>query len=1039
MPNLQPYAGTLRGGQYAYTGFLGFVPQTVVFTALVNMSAFTYPLKTITFDTVTVGAYTAIKQDMTVLVYHQGTTTLKGRLRVAAGASSSTVLQVNEFAKGTLDLRDNDTLVVVSEYRIWDKLVEAAAAFRKDSRITFTNQTDDYKPVANGGGAWFGLCDDGQTYATIQFDWTTSFTTDPESAGTRTYALAASDATVTMGSLTSSTVTLRVPYGFRHLQLTVTDSTNGASAVKQIPVDVYHRTLRPPLAVQADTLTMDVQRGASLTFRLPKGSEATIANLPDGALVGYFEDERYGGTKVSYGSNAPTARSHIKFIGFLTRDSITLSPDEADVTFEAESPLAILEQTAALTQLMIRDSTPDNWQDLKGLTVNLALAYLWYWHASIATAFDFLWVSGTDLAYSRLAVEDTSSVAGQLRDIASSINVQLTCDRLGRLMLVRDPNYDSLASRAARTTTYALTTADVMEAGIEREHRRAVKFVRGEAITPGTSTAAQRPVFSNAPGNAPGEGTQSETFTRKIATQSEINRLTGEHLARLNGTFYDETTRAITLVPKGTRLRLPDGYDVFDPAYREFVTLALAATTNPRGVAFTADERWTVESVSVTYDPETGAKDVELTIDHETHGVPGVSHFPPPTPSFDLPPLDTTFPGFDLYIPPVDVTVIPPNVIPAKIFGVGRAEGDVFICTSIDLATGNGDWTRTGNGLTGAGQNIHALSDPYNYFRYFLLTETGLWRCDDAWNGAPTWDQVATNLEIFGNASSRGRQLQMSHNKQGWIAIMAGMAAIAVSFDYGTTWHRRRVDGLAYSTATVYNGVNQAYFADLALAGHNSSSVGWLWSFVSGIYGDGINYGRMFRSTDWGLTWTQAWVTGPGAFYRVHVPYSKPGGAPNLNDSSQIIWLLRPSDGAVYTAVAGVQQCWFVPLMDDGGLSYSMASLQSFTLDSTYGWAIHGYGASRAIHKTTTGFCSWVSTGHGAGREGTNVRGFSSNPDYAIYWYNQLGGSPGGLVITLDSFATSTLVSAQLIAAGITLADVVYSEFNLSDWIPTRG
>ncbi len=155
MPDLTAQATTFRSGRFSFTGHIGTIPQTVIFSRAVNMATISYPATTITFDDAYsgAGAYTDVVEGMTVLVYDGDTTTLKGMLRVATGGASSTVLQVNEFSQGSLHLEDNDRFDVLGEYRIWDKLVAANEAFDKDSRTTYSDQTDNYAPVANGGGA----------------------------------------------------------------------------------------------------------------------------------------------------------------------------------------------------------------------------------------------------------------------------------------------------------------------------------------------------------------------------------------------------------------------------------------------------------------------------------------------------------------------------------------------------------------------------------------------------------------------------------------------------------------------------------------------------------------------------------------------------------------------------------------------------------------------------------------------------------------------------------------------------------------------
>lgn len=637
MPDLTGQATTFRAGNYGYRGYLAVVPQTVVCTATVDSTP-TFPAMSLTM-TVTSGDAADIERGMTVRVESSGGT-FKGLLRVAStGTLNATTLPINEVAAGTVNIAATDVLKIVSEWRIWDKLVSATAALNKDSRLAYSDQLADPPPVANGGGAAVGWIDSGSS-VNIAFDASASFAVDPDNVAGLTYSWDFVDGTPS--SSASATPTVSFPAGFRWVKLTVTDATNSKTAEKFIPVWAFDQSTYSPAPVIMSSLDGDANSGWRASFELVDSS-ASISTLPDGALVVYVERETYGGAEASYGSNAP-ARSNIKFIGYLTQDSITIEPDSDTVRFEAVGPLGILEQTPALTQLMISDSTPANWQEVKTLTVARALWYLWHWQTTVGTLFDTLAIDGGslgNLSLLRIAVTDVSSAAGQLRDIASATNLLVSADRLGRLTFVREFDYLDSTDRNARTKTYDLTTADVMVADITRVHRGTTKFVRGEGLT-----AAGAAVFSNAPGNAPSPiGPASDTFSRQIVSnQADLNTRTGLHFARVNALYNGQ------FVPRGVNLTLPDGYDVFDPAYCEAVTLTLAASTNKRGVSFTSSTRWTVPRVSISHDAERGAKTVRLTIDHETTGVAGVTYVPPVAadiglniPSFDF---GFEFPGF---------------------------------------------------------------------------------------------------------------------------------------------------------------------------------------------------------------------------------------------------------------------------------------------------------------------------------------------------------------------------------------------------------
>ena len=172
----------------------------------------------------------------------------------------------------------------------------------------------------------------------------------------------------------------------------------------------------------------------------------------------------------------------------------------------------------------------------------------------------------------------------------------------------------------ARATAYNFTTADIISIDIDTEHRGTVKMVRGDGITIDDASA-----YSVAPGKAPAPlGTGIGSLSRQIvADQDDLNVRTGLAFAKENS-LHDGL-----FVPRGVPLELPDGYDVFDFALGDWVTLTLAASTNGRGRAYTTATRWYIEGVSVAYDHEAGAKDITLTISHETAGADGVTDPPP--------------------------------------------------------------------------------------------------------------------------------------------------------------------------------------------------------------------------------------------------------------------------------------------------------------------------------------------------------------------------------------------------------------------------
>lgn len=614
MPDHSIYADIIRGNDFRFKGYLATLPYTVVLrTAFDPSGAVTYPLLELEYSDLNgdgYGDYTEIFQGMLVKVYDGTTTRVKGILRVAVGGITSTIIPVNEFSQIEIDIVSGDAIEVIDVYQIKDKLVAANDAFNKDSRLTYIAQGEDPPPVANGGGVWFGHVDPGQDYATVVLDASTSFTVDPDTSSL-SYIWFNEDCTITLGDNNTSSITIQVPVGFRHVRLNVIDTTNGNGMYKNIPIYVFDRGVNQPLHVLMNRRRSTKRTGWTIEFELPADEEAALDTFPDGCLVVYWEDEYRDGRRQSYGS-ALENRSHIKFVGYLVRDEISIDFTGNTVRFEAVSPLQILEQTPALNQLLVNDATPTDWTQIKTLSINRAYWYLAYWHSTFMEYFDFIWSPTGEHGnntYPRLAVSDIDNLAAQLRDIADAVNHEVTCDALGRLLFTRKLNYQPLSDRDDKITTWEFWQRDILRLIIPREHRGRVKYVLALGLTAaGADLQAQS-------GSAPaGYGTASETLDRQIVTSiTDLEQRAAWHLAALNGLYYG------LYVPQDVTIELPDEFDVFDPAYNEWLTIILPDTTNARRVSFTEDDRWILEEVEVVYDNDLRSKSVTIVVDHETY------------------------------------------------------------------------------------------------------------------------------------------------------------------------------------------------------------------------------------------------------------------------------------------------------------------------------------------------------------------------------------------------------------------------------------
>lgn len=592
---------------YRYRGYLTVVPEAVVLEGTLTATP-TYPALTLAY-TLTAGDEADVLADMEVEIYSSANV-FKGRLRVAQGGTiSSTSLPVNEFSRGRLDIVSGDKFKVLRSWRIRDRLVAANATFDKDSRVTYTDQNEHIAPVACAGGPWAGFVDAGQSYATLELSAAESYTVDLDSGGAFSVLWDVGDGTITVGTDTDETITVRFPTGSRWVQLTVEDEDNGATSVYYFPVVVHNYTNARPHEVIVSTLDGERTAGWRCSFQLPAGAD--IEDLPDGALIIYHEDEYYGGVKGSYG-HPVSNRSRIKFTGYVTADTITVDVFTNEVSFEAVGPLGILENLPGFSQVLEEVSSPTNWQEYEGLTVYQVIIYILRTGTTLSQLFDIV-LRGDDAIYPAIYIQKAVPLQ-QVHELADGMSWELTCDRTGRLMFSRKLTRLDSTDRNAATTTATLTADDRIRITARREHRGSVNTLLARGFAAGNSPY---PMWSKAPGDAPDEAPGEVVIERLIeGNQSTLNDL--------SGWAYAEQNKRLNGLPAPTiDAELPGGYDCID-FYPEWLKLTVDAANNKRGVGLSA-QRGLPERISVIRDASAGSKSITLSWQCETDGAAGIA------------------------------------------------------------------------------------------------------------------------------------------------------------------------------------------------------------------------------------------------------------------------------------------------------------------------------------------------------------------------------------------------------------------------------
>ncbi|MFN8452033.1 MAG: hypothetical protein U0521_26425 [Anaerolineae bacterium] len=836
MPDLEIIQqSVLRYGDYALEGgYLSIVPRSVVFSRAVNMATIGDQLTAITFDNAYsgAGAYTDVQEDMEIEVHDGNNDAIKGRLRVAYGGATSTIIQVNEVSKGRLQVVDNDRFDVLDEFRLRDKLVGATDTFPKDSRREYVDEGEEPAPAIIVGGAPVGWLDPITGVLEVDFDASGSYSTDPDNTGGLTYLWDVADGTITVGVDTDDSITVTFDTStthFRHVTLTVTDADTGKTTVRKIPVWSHDEDNLPIIVTKAD-YGFDRTRGDwSATFTLD-GDGVDIDSLRDGCFVVYWEVERYGGGTapglISYG-NEFAGRSNVKFAGYLRRETISINPDNDTLTIEAISPLAKLGELAGFSQVLDTTTNPATWQQDERVTINKLLWYVQHYHSTFDKCHDLV-VPDTDYDFPDFSIQQ-STMLEQLREVAAGVSCIVLCDATGRVIIKRNLQRATTSERNAAGVTLDMAAQDLREVpNLVYEHAYQYNSVLLKMFT-----TAGNPMLSIAPGEAPAEAPDRSTFERGIGVdQSEANAIAGFVFAELNSLYNGIP------VPKGVTLKPHAGYGVLDPAYPMWLQMTLAATTNKRGRSLNGD-KFICTKVDITTDPETGLKDITWTLDHETYGYQGVTRAIEP--SGDVP-----------YIPYVPPNPTLPDPFPGMI---GRGTADMaLLCINGLVLTETfqaasptwafGSWAS----LSVSGTFLLWVPDGFAPGEGWVFTTTKIYRFVLATGSATllhSWSTTILTVSADASISEEGFVVA--------VAYVQGSGSIAAYSTDGTTF-TEIVLNTAYATDGATYVPNNGCRIDSVNPGTVYTSI----YTTTGSIGSGtvVTAGR--RSTDYGATWS-AW------------------------------------------------------------------------------------------------------------------------------------------------------------------------------------
>ena len=659
---------TCRTGHFGVDQYMLFWDQEIIFQAQVNQAVFADSFASLTYDNVTVGAYTAIKSDFICYVSVNAGDILNPehvfRVRAdgAGAVASSTVLNINETSAS---ITNDWYIMVVKDVRCEAKqpkaivgATPASNSYSRDYAITFRRllpiiyglQTAYVNPINSSGVADFVLAP-------------SVLITDADASAT-TWLWDLDGMAFQVGSSSTASITARATVPGQYLpRVWHTDSLGNANYFT-------FRVFVPPadlssvvnLATTNPRIQRDTVNGHTLSLSANAVQRTGLITRID-----QYPDETF--VAVWWKTNQPTITSTIAFVGWITAENLdnTFGSDRNSLyntQFTVDGISGRLGDTISRRIPMVDDTAPSVFGEIENLTPWRAAAYFLTEHSTLtnicSVQFDD---TGDDYRFPRFGSSD-SSVLDSLTGLMFTINGGVNFFAAGEISIDRIAWFLNASDRNALTTVANFTTTDMAtgeQGGLLFALSRAHIPIVGREMSGGgifnTGTGDIQLLKALTPAVVQSQGNQLATFNRQILTANS-SLAAGEAELGQRGADDMAARQPQTLLT----VIFPPAYSWLNPSRSQWYTWTIASSDNNRGVSFTTATRWTLRSVSLGHNAQAGTVSVQGVFQKETQGgsfqtavtqpLDGtVIYFNPVTP---------TIPVYSIYPPDPQLTIPDP-------------------------------------------------------------------------------------------------------------------------------------------------------------------------------------------------------------------------------------------------------------------------------------------------------------------------------------------------------------------------------------------
>lgn len=587
-----------------------------------------------------------------------------------------------------------------------------------DYDISYSIQNQNIRPKANitESGSYTdgtliqakpaGFVDAGQTYRTVNLSSSNSIAIAPgASISSRTWDVR--DGTITVGTSTSTNITVQFPVGFRWISVTVTDS-NGVTDTMYFPIWVHDDSNMPITKFRRENDTSEEWRDMSFSL-WGDDNEFPESVLPKGGLMCYWEVAEFD-----------NASAPVEYLGqaliFSKKETQSIKLYESEMTLEASGIGYWLSQARSYGQKLYNKTTPTAWYEIVSLNVQRAIHYVLREYTSALVICNYFPKMTTNAVEAENIPENNAWE--QIKYLAGGDEFrEVKCDSLGGIWVTKPADLMNSIERSSWLVTCSIDSQDVLgESPILYPN----EFIQKTSLTKGSGFSydgTNNTIYlCQAPGKTEGYAPSSdEAPALRLGTsnpQAQLNQLVGDWWERQNN-------------PQ-PQIDLPLFYnmDFAEPAYGEVIQLTFNVDSL-RNTSIT-NLPCRLIRVSRSSNDEIGINEITWTLSPVTDGKDAdYVEVPPPTeysePEINMP-IGNIFP--DSYIPvpytPYPSPVYPPPPTPPTpynpkpTFNVAFITKDKKLFLTSDFSSSSPTWVS--HTLSLDGDVVQALADPYSPF-----------------------------------------------------------------------------------------------------------------------------------------------------------------------------------------------------------------------------------------------------------------------------------------------------------------------------------